>query len=40
MCRNGRYTERGIKEIDGYNMGEVTAAAHTWTRRPRKESSS
>ena len=24
MCRNGRYTERGIKEIDGY-------AAQLWT---------
>ena len=27
MCRNGRYTERGIKEIDGY-------AAELWTVEP------
>jgi glucose 1-dehydrogenase len=27
MCRNGRYTERGIKEIDGY-------AAQLWTVEP------
>ncbi len=27
MCRNGRYTERGIKELDGY-------ASQTWTVEP------
>src|SRR5690349_11576314 len=27
MCRNGRYTERGIKELDGY-------AAELWTIEP------
>jgi len=27
MCRNGRYTERGIKEIDGY-------ASQLWTVEP------
>ncbi|MBF8187966.1 glucose 1-dehydrogenase [Nonomuraea sp. K274] len=27
MCRNGRYTERGIKEIDGYGSGRWTIEA-------------
>jgi threonine dehydrogenase-like Zn-dependent dehydrogenase len=28
MCRNGRYTERGIKEIDGYASEAWTVEAH------------
>jgi hypothetical protein len=24
MCRNGRYRERGIKELDGYGAGRAT----------------
>lgn len=28
MCRNGRYTERGIKELDGYASERWTVPAH------------
>ena len=34
MCRNGRYTERGIKELDGY--GSERWAVPSRVRRPRR----
>jgi threonine dehydrogenase-like Zn-dependent dehydrogenase len=36
MCRNGRYTEHGIKELDGFCTDELTVDAHFIVRVPRE----